>query len=94
MAKFTVRIELRNAESSDYDVLYDKLKTNGFSKFITSDDGSKYQMPSAEYNYSSTSKDRKEVRDLAFKIAKEINKNPAVLVTESDGRSWKGLNDA
>ncbi|HGJ5854771.1 MAG: type V toxin-antitoxin system endoribonuclease antitoxin GhoS [Arsenophonus sp.] len=94
MAKFTVRVELREATSSDYEDLYEKMKLEGFSKFITTSKGDKYELPPAEYNFSSSSKSRGEVRDLAYKIAKSINSEPAVLVTESNGRSWIGLDDA
>lgn len=91
MTSFTVRIELRGADPSDYVDLYEKMESKGFSKYITSNSGIKYQLPTAEYNYSSASKSRKEIRDLAYRIAKEVNDNPAVLVTESDGRAWEGL---
>ncbi|KLU14525.1 MULTISPECIES: type V toxin-antitoxin system endoribonuclease antitoxin GhoS [Xenorhabdus] len=94
MARFTVRVELRKADSTDYEKLYDKMKAKGFSKFITSDDGSKYELPPAEYNFISDSKSRNEVRDLAYNIAKTVNSRPAVLVTESEGRAWNGLNKA
>lgn len=94
MAKFTVRVELREATASDYEKLYEKMELKGFSKFITSNEGEKYELPPAEYNFSSSSKSRAEVRDLAYDIAKSINSRPAVLVTESDGRSWVGLGEA
>ncbi|MBD2827026.1 type V toxin-antitoxin system endoribonuclease antitoxin GhoS [Xenorhabdus szentirmaii] len=94
MARFTVRIELRNADSSDYDKLYDKMKAKGFSKFITADSGNKYELPPAEYNFISKSKSCQEVRDLAYNTAKSVNSNPAVLVTESNGRRWEGLDEA
>ncbi|NHB93152.1 DUF2622 domain-containing protein [Photorhabdus cinerea] len=93
MTSFTVRVELHNAVSSDYDLLYDKMKVKGFKKTITPGDGTRYYLPSAEYNYESNSKDRGEVRDLAYDIAKSVKKNPSVLVTESNGRTWKGLDE-
>lgn len=91
MANFTVRVELRDADSSDYDDLYDRMSDNGFSKFITGDSGAECKLPSAEYSYSSSTEDRRQVRDLVFRIAREVNDDPAVLVTQSNGRSWKGL---
>lgn len=91
MANFTVRVELRDADSSDYDDLYDRMSDNGFSKSITGDSGTEYQLPNAEYTYSSGTKTTRQVRDLAFGIAREVNDDPAVLVTQSNGRSWKGL---
>nr|WP_240000917.1 MULTISPECIES: DUF2622 domain-containing protein [unclassified Photorhabdus] len=89
-----VRVELRKADNSDYDKLYDKMKAKGFSKFITADSGNKYELPPAEYYFKSESKSRQEVRDLAYDVAKSVNSRPAVLVTESDGISWRGLDRA
>lgn len=95
MTNFTVRVELRDADSADYDNLYDRMSDNGFSKFITDDAGTRYQLPSAEYSYSSDSKTKREVRDLAYDIASKVNDDPAVLVTQSNGpRVWAGLEDA
>lgn len=91
MARFTVRIELRDADPADYDDLYEKMILEKFSKFITSDGGKLYSLPNAEYNYSSDTKTTDDVRDLAYNIAKEVNSRPAVLVTKSDDRSWQGL---
>lgn len=91
MTNFTVRVELRDADSSDYDDLYDRMSDNGFSKFITAESGNEYQLPNAEYTYSSSSKTKRQVKDLAFRIACEVNDDPAVLVTQSGGRIWEGL---
>lgn len=96
MAKFTVRIELRDAESSDYDELYHLLKAEGFSKYIKRFNNSiTYKLPTAEYNYSSETESTIAVRNLAYRIAKKVNDRPAVLVTKSTGnRRWKGLDEA
>ncbi|MDC9591699.1 DUF2622 domain-containing protein [Xenorhabdus sp. XENO-10] len=91
MAQFTVRIELHKADSDDYDTLYEKMKAKGFTKTITADSGTRYYLPSAEYDYSSNAKNRSDVLDLAYGIAKSVKKDPSVLVTESKGRTWKGL---
>ncbi|MCP9269865.1 type V toxin-antitoxin system endoribonuclease antitoxin GhoS [Xenorhabdus sp. XENO-1] len=93
MANFTVRVELHNAKSTDYDELHDKMKKKGFKKTISTNDGKEYSLPSAEYNYPSDSKDKYEVCDLAYGIAKTVKKNPSVLVTKSDGRTWRGLDE-
>ncbi|HIE0659251.1 TPA: type V toxin-antitoxin system endoribonuclease antitoxin GhoS [Providencia rettgeri] len=91
MANFTVRIELRDASSSDYEELYKKMVLKKFSKYISSDGGKLYNLPNAEYNYSSDTKTTDDVRDLAYIVAKEVNSSPAVLVTKSLERSWQGL---
>ncbi|WP_426577690.1 type V toxin-antitoxin system endoribonuclease antitoxin GhoS [Xenorhabdus stockiae] len=95
MARFTVRVELHKADSDDYDTLHEKMKAKGFKKTISdSDSGNTYSLPTAEYNYSSNTKSKNEVCDLAHDIAKSVKKNPSVLVTESKGRCWKGLKNA
>lgn len=48
MAKFTVRVELHDANSEDYDNLHKKMEAKGYSREISSN-GKTYQLPSAEY---------------------------------------------
>ena len=90
MATFTTRVELHKAYEDDYEVLHAAMEQRGFSRQITSDDGVTYHLPTAEYNYSG-SKTRSRVLELAKEAASETNKKYAVLVTESKGRSWSGL---
>lgn len=90
MATFTTRVELHKAYEDDYEVLHAAMEQRGFSRQITSDDGVTYHLPTAEYNYSG-SKTRSRVLELAKEAASETNKKYAVLVTESNGRSWSGL---
>lgn len=90
MAAFTTRVELHRADDDDYEVLHAAMERRGFSRQITSDGGKTYHLPTAEYNYSG-SKTRDQVLDLARAAASETNRKRAVLVTESNGRSWSGL---
>jgi hypothetical protein len=90
LATFTTRVELHKAYEDDYEVLRAAMEQRGFSRQITSDDGVTYHLPTAEYNYSG-SKTRSRVLELAKEAASETNKKYAVLVTESNGRSWSGL---
>ena len=90
MATFTTRVELHRAYDDDYDVLHAAMERRGFSRQITSDSGKTYHLPTAEYNISGN-KTRDQVLDLAKAAASETNKKHAVLVTESNGRSWSGL---
>ena len=90
MATFTTRVELHRGHEDDYEVLHAAMEERGFSRQITSDDGVTYHLPTAEYNYSGN-KTRSQVLDLAKAAASETNKKHAVLVTESNGRSWSGL---
>ncbi|WP_025123842.1 MULTISPECIES: hypothetical protein [unclassified Serratia (in: enterobacteria)] len=90
MTSFTVRVELHNADSEDYEDLHKKMKAIGFNRTIQSGDGIRYQLPDAEYDYSGNVS-RSAVLDKAYDAAKSVKKNPAVLVTESAGRTWRGL---
>lgn len=86
MAKFTVRVELHDANSEDYDNLHKKMEAKGYSREISSN-GKTYQLPSAEYicekNLEVTA-----VRDEVKEIAKSVKPAPNILVTKSDGRAW------
>lgn len=86
MADFTVRVELHNADSDDYDSLHEKMEAKGYSRQISAN-GTKYQLPTAEY---CCTKDlsASEVRDAVLDIAKKVKPSPDVLVTKSDGRAW------
>jgi hypothetical protein len=90
MAKFTVRVELHSASYSDYETLHAAMECRGFSRFITSDDGKTYHLPTAEYDRSGVLT-RQQVLESAKVAAAETGKSFEVLVTESDGRTWYGL---
>lgn len=91
MANFTVRVELHNAQWSDYDQLHSAMEQKGFSRQITSDDGKIYQMPWAEYN-GTANLTSSQVRDIAKAAADTTGKQNAVFVTEAVTRAWVGLN--
>ncbi|MBD2814238.1 type V toxin-antitoxin system endoribonuclease antitoxin GhoS [Xenorhabdus sp. Flor] len=94
MANFTVRVELHNASSSDYENLHEKMERAGFERSITTENGTVYHLPDAEYSISSD-KSTDEIRDLAHDTAKKVKSNPAILVTKSNGtRRWSGLKEA
>ncbi|MGH7243424.1 MAG: hypothetical protein ACREJD_08420 [Phycisphaerales bacterium] len=93
MANFTVRVELHGADDSDYESLHEEMESAGFSRTIKSDDGLWYRLPPAEYvcsgNYT-----RADVLAAAETAAKTTGKKSAILVTESAGRRWSGLERA
>lgn len=90
MPRFTVRVELHNAEWTDYEALHTAMERRGFSRLITADSGRAYHMPWAEYNgeggLTST-----QVLDIARKAAESTGKQSSVLVTEAGSRAWFGL---
>lgn len=90
MANFTVRVELHNAQWSDYDQLHGAMEQRGFTRQIISDEGSTYEMPWAEYN-GAGNLTSPQVRDIAKAAADSTGKQSAVLVTEAVSRAWIGL---
>jgi len=90
MAQFTVRVELHHADDDDYETLHSAMEDEGFSRFITSNDGTTYHLPTAEYNREG-SLTRQQVLDSAKTAAAKTKKEYGILVTESEGRKWIGL---
>jgi thymidine phosphorylase len=93
MASFTTRVELHGAISSDYETLHQKMAAQGFSRIITADDGKRYWLPPAEYNYEATAT-RDQVLAKARAAASQVKTSFAVVVTEAGARTWYGLKAA
>lgn len=91
MATFTIRVELHKASAEDYRNLHEKMQAHGFSKIITASSGVTYQLPEAEYTYSSISEDESQVANKAQRVASDIRRDPGILVTKSSGRAVRGL---
>lgn len=90
MGRFTTRVELHDAEWSDYTLLHAEMKKRGFSQTVTSDDGKTYDLPPAEYNFEANIS-RSDVLERAKAAAGTVKNRYGVLVTESAGRVWHGL---
>jgi len=69
------------------------MENRGFSRLITSDSGTTYHLPTAEYDFRGNST-RSEVLQKAKSAARATGKSASVLVTESNGRSWDNLDRA
>ena len=69
------------------------MEDEGFSRVIKSSDGTRYHLPTAEYDRRGELT-RSEVLDSAGKAAAQTNKKASILVTELAGRTWRGLNSA
>lgn len=91
MSSYTVRIELGSNNYSDFEPLHRAMTANGFKKTIVSDGGVEYHLPRAEYIIS-TLKSKSAVLDLAKNAVLQTGKVAEILVTESNGRIWSGLN--
>lgn len=90
MASFTIRVELHNADSEDYDKLEKLLAAYLITDVIAADDGTLYRLPPAEYNYQGE-KGRNEVMETVKAVAAQVVPSYAVLVSESRSREWYGL---
>jgi dTDP-glucose pyrophosphorylase len=87
MIRFTVRIELHDANREHYTKLNEKMFQQGFTNIAT-EKGTE-QAPPAEYNYDGIVT-KKQVLQKARTIAASIVNKYAVLVTNSNGRTWYG----
>jgi hypothetical protein len=91
MPSFTTRVELHGATDRDYDTLHGAMEAEGFSRTIKdSEEGTWYHLPTAEYDRSGELT-RADVLASAKRAAAKTNKTFAVLVTQSNGRTWEGL---
>jgi hypothetical protein len=90
MARFTVRVELHDATWEQYVELHKHMAAEGFTNVIASDDGVRYELPPAEYNFEGNST-KDQVLAKARNAAAKVVRAYAVLVTESAGRTWYGL---
>lgn len=90
MASFTTRVVLHDAEWEDYDELHQYLANAGFARTVTSDKGTTYHLPEAEYDFSGNIA-RSDVLDMVKSAAARTGKRYSVLVTESAGRTWYNL---
>lgn len=93
MAAYTIRVELHNATWQNYVDLADDLARFGIVDVIVSDDGKRYRMPPAEYTYAGAAT-QGQIYERAKASAAGVVQKYAVLVTESNGRRWCGLEAA
>jgi len=93
MADFTIRIVLNDATWDQYEEMYEHLAAVGITDLIISNDGITYRMPPAEYNYQGDAT-RNQVLESAKAAAAKVVRKYSVLVTESKGRTWHGLEKA
>jgi hypothetical protein len=90
MARFTVRVELEDAEWKHYNVLYEEMAFHGFTDTIIDTNGNVWKLPDAEYNFVGEL-NRDEVLSRAKAAAEATRKKFSILVTQSAGRVWHKL---
>jgi hypothetical protein len=91
MARFTIRIVLHDSSWDDYITMYKHLAAYRITDTITSDNGTVYELPPAEYNYEGDAT-AQQVQETARQCAAKVAASYAVLVTEATTRTWIGLN--
>ncbi len=91
MANYSVRVEINGGGSRDeYLSLYEAMAKEGFIRTIASADKT-YRLPAGEYNLENSFMDKLGVLAAAKKSVGSIGKTAEILVTESAGRTWDGL---
>ena len=90
MPHYTIRVELHKGTWDDYVELHKHLAVHGIVDTITSDEGVRYKLPPAEYNYEGNN-DIGRVVEICKQSAAKVVQSYAVLVTEANRRSWYGL---
>lgn len=93
MAIFYARIELHDAEWSDYEVLHEQMRKQGFTQTVTSTDGTVYQLPPATYRIE-VGLNKEDVLARAKVAASALNKNRGILVIQSSGAQFSQLEKA
>jgi hypothetical protein len=91
MAKFTVRIELHNAETNDYIKLWEAMEKEDFTDIICSST-KKYKMPNGEYDIQGdyTTKD---ILSKSKKAIASTTVKGSVLVTKVEERIWSNIEE-
>jgi hypothetical protein len=90
MARFMVRVELHGADENDYEVLHEAMEGEGFARQISSDDGVRYHLPTAEY-FREGDLSKQAVLKEATSAAAKTKKKAGILVTRARGFRWRGL---
>lgn len=92
MSDFTIRVELHNANPTDYETLHILMASIGCRREIGGSDASGSQgvwiLPSAEYDYTNASLTAFQVRDLVKSVSDRVRPDSWVLVTEVKNRAW------
>ncbi|HVS45463.1 MAG TPA: hypothetical protein VMS32_02240 [Verrucomicrobiae bacterium] len=80
---FAIRVELHGElhDGEKYKRLHHALESLGFSRFVTSTDGVRYQLPPAEYVYTIPGATEQTVADAAKRTADSINPSTVMVHT-------------
>lgn len=90
MGKFTVRVELHQADYSDYVELHKFMEEVGYKRVIQGDSGRWFELPPAEY-YGEGNVTAEGALEYAKRAAERTGRTFGVLVTEGETRAWWNL---
>jgi hypothetical protein len=90
MATFMIRVELHSATYPDYVQLAKALAAQNVIDTIKGDNGLWYKLPPAEYQCIANLTPE-AVRQIVATAAATTGKTYAIVVTQSAGMSWSGL---
>ena len=93
MSRYTVRVELHDADEEDYQTLHEAMEELGFTRTIKGHDGNTYRLPSAEYDFEGDI-GIETVLDKAKYAAETTTRKCEILVSEALKRKWHGLGKA
>jgi hypothetical protein len=92
MANFTVRVELHSATYQDYEILHREMAKVGFTRTILGDNGTTYQLPTAEY-VTSGNVTIQQMLEAAKGAASRTGKSFERIVAETVRWTWYGLTE-
>lgn len=94
MAQFVIRVELKDANSDNYDTLHREMAKKEFYQQIQDEVTLKwYHLPQAEYHYKGTIDDRQIIMDMTKQAVMPTNRECEIIVTKSLGTLWHGLEE-
>ena len=90
MGSFNTRIELHEANYQDYVNLHSYMAHEGYTTTIVANDGSRYHLPTAEYNLVDNCTIAQAL-EKAQRAAQKTRKRFAAVVSEYVSCHWAGL---
>jgi len=87
---YLTRVELHNANASDYQNLHAAMEAKKFTRTIPDYGGVRYQLPTAEY-FSVADIDTNTVLELAKQAVASIGKTASIITVKWTEARWSGL---
>ncbi|QXF34780.1 DUF2622 domain-containing protein [Photorhabdus luminescens] len=88
MANYLVRVEIYDADYSDYEALHKKMLAIGFHKSIKYSNGKSYDLPSGTY-FGTSSLSPSQINSKVKSVAKPLSsKDPSLFVCKFQTGEW------